>query len=366
MAFNIIDFLLGSKKGKDNQNQAQNQNPAQPSQGQQPAGDPGNPQSPQASGQDNQNFNPEQGQPGQPQQRAKISDIIVKMQEEVKGTSEKITALVTDVKNLENTVNTMGHRMDDVEEFKKNTEEKLTEVDNNMTKFLSLYELINNQYNPFVDKDMPMPQAKEIMIDSSGSTMPQEDEEKEELSYSDVKQGFDHSIVGGHNPISVEPEPKPMSTNTFRSNNVSAPQQSQKPNQYAQAAYDQMDSAILELDTLNIQEAAGDAVPLTHLKTNTNSLVTILSWLEYLIKRVGIEETRNTLRYYTEVLRWLTPEVFFDLDKYLRGMNDKRSLNGDERLSVKDHIVSLYFISKLNERNLDPQLTKAVLQIIKH
>jgi len=34
-------------------------------------------------------------------------------------------------------------------------------------------------------------------------------------------------------------------------------------------------------------------------------------------------------------------------------------------LTVKDHIVSLYFISKLNEKRLDEKLTKAVLEIIK-
>ena len=122
---------------------------------------------------------------------------------------------------------------------------------------------------------------------------------------------------------------------------------------------------MLELDTLSIEEAAGDSVPLTVLKNSTNSLVIILSWLEYLIKKVGIEESRNSLRYYTETLRWITPEVFFDLDKYLRGMKDNKDVSEDASLTVRDHIVSLYFISKLNEKVLDEKLTRAVLQIIK-
>ena len=71
------------------------------------------------------------------------------------------------------------------------------------------------------------------------------------------------------------------------------------------------------------------------------------------------------MRYYTEVLRWITPEVYFDLDKYLRGMKDKKDLKEGETLTVRDHIVSLYFISKLNEKVLDEKLTRAVLQIIK-
>ena len=64
-----------------------------------------------------------------------------------------------------------------------------------------------------------------------------------------------------------------------------------------------------------------------------------------------------------ETLRWLTPEVFFDLDKYLRGMNDVDNVERNQA-NVKDHIVSLYFISKLNEKSLDHRLTKAVLDII--
>ena len=45
-------------------------------------------------------------------------------------------------------------------------------------------------------------------------------------------------------------------------------------------------------------------------------------------------------------------------------MRDKNHEEG-ETLGVRDHIVSLYFISKLNEKTLDTKLTKAVLQIIK-
>lgn len=381
MAFNIIDFLLGTKKNKGQQNPQQNNpqmqqqqpqvNNQQPNQNQQNNTMADQQQSNQ---QGDGNFNPDnatsQPQPQQqgpaPQaggggQRAKVTDVIMKIQEEVKGTSEKVTSMVTDMKNLENNLNTITHRVDDLEESKKSTEEKLSEMDTNMTKFLSLYELINNQYNPFVDKEDEMPPMKNVMVDSQGNSMSDNDTSDEnkdhtELEYSDVKEGFDSKVVGGYNPANESKDKKTVDINRMHSNSHPKVQQ----------AYDEMDSAILELDTLNIQEAAGDAVPLTNLKTNTNSLVTILSWLEYLIKRVGIDEARNTLRYYTEVLRWITPEVFFDLDKYLKGMNDKKSLNGDERLSVKDHIVSLYFISKLNERSLDPQLTKAVLEIIKH
>ncbi len=256
--------------------------------------------------------------------RSSASEVLRKISEELKSTNERVTELVTSVKNVENTVNALGHRIDELEESKKVTDEKLGDIDGNMSKFLSLYELVNNQYNPFVEQiNAEKAQPKEIVIGADGNSS--EGNNSEPKSFEDL----DLKAV---KPIDLGND---------------------------------LDSSLLELDTLNIEEAAGDAVPLTNLKNNTNSLVIILSWLEYLIKKVGIEETRNSLRYYTEVLRWITPEVYFDLDKYLRGMKDKKDLNEDDKLNVKDHIVSLYFISKLNEKALDERLTKAVLQIIK-
>lgn len=273
-------------------------------------------------------------------QKKPISDIITKINSELKDSSERLTGLVTDFKEMENTVNTIGHRLDELEESKKATDEKIHVIDESMTKFLSLYELINNQYNPFVDKDdiMPVLQKKPFMVSADGNTMDSENESE------DVENADDSE----KSPISMDelkvlaPELESLDVNS-----------------------NDLGSVFLELDTLDLDSAAADSVPLKTLKNNTNSLVIILSWLEYLIKRVGKEETRNSLRYYTEVLRWTTPEVYFELDKYLKGMKDKKITEGADTLDVKDHIVSLYFISKLNDKPLDEKLTRAVLQIIK-
>ncbi len=209
-----------------------------------------------------------------------------------------------------------------------------------MTKFLSLYELINNQYNPFVDKEAMNEDARQaaISVTSNGNSESSDEESANE------EKTEKHPDTGM--PIT------PKDLKTIESKKIQIKDD-----------LSDLESALVELDTLNIEEAAGDAVPLTNLKNNTNSLVIILSWLEYLIKRSGMDETRNTLRYYTEVLRWITPEVYFELDKYLKGMKNKEQ--GEGSINVKDHIVSLYFISKLNEKKLDEKLTSAVLRIIK-
>jgi archaellum component FlaD/FlaE len=345
MVMGLIDFLLGGKKKSKMPKTARvqsslNQVGVNVNQNEQNIPD-GTNQNPTANTQDNggangQNESPVMQQQSFPQQRKPIGEVINAIHKELKSTNDRLAEIVTDVKKMENSVLEITNRVEDLEVGKKEMESKFSNVDENMNKFLSLYELVNNQYNPFVEKmgsapqivpeqESVEPEKQEILINNDGSTENEEPKETfEELATPPV-------------------EKEPVKTIEIKSTG----------------------SQLLELDTLNIEEAAGNAVPLTSLKNNTNSLVTILTWLEYMIKKVGIDETRNNLRYYTETLRWISPEVFFELDKYLRGMKDKKNLSGDEKLEVRDHIVSLYFISKLNERNLDEKLTRAVLQIIK-
>jgi len=280
-----------------------------------------------------------------------ISEALLKIHTELKESNERLTGLVTDVKKLEGSVNSLTSRVDMLDKKSKESDEKFSDLDNNMTKFLSLYELINNQYNPFVSNDSPISNTESPKI-----VLPENTQENLDGTLMDTQ--ADSNDSSSHNP--TEELNNVSNHSVFNSNNEEKTQiktinlSSKKTN---------VSQSLLELDTLNIEEAAADCVPLTKLKNNTNGLVIILSWLEYLIGKVGIEESRNTLRYYTETLRWLTPEVFFDLDKYLRGMNDVENPQRNQT-NVKDHIVSLYFISKLNEKSLDHRLTKAVLDII--
>ncbi len=350
MVLGLMDFLLGGKKKTKLPRNAQvtspqTQNSSMPQNGggaQVPDGVNNTTQNAQSNEMQfedqnaNNNVNVQKTQQAQPQQssggaqvqRRSVSEALSKMHKELKETNSRITDMVASIKNVESNVNSLGHRIDDLEASKKETTDKFNDIDSSLSKFLSLYELINNQYNPFVSQEESS--VKKVVLNNGGGTS---EESESQVSVKDAVKALPDAI----------PELKDAK----------------------KVSVEDLESTLLELDTLDIEEAAADAVPLTRLKNNTNSLVVILSWLEYLTKRVGIEESRNTLRYYTEVLRWITPEVFFDLDKYLRGMSDKKAHEG-ETLGVRDHIVSLYFISKLNEKTLDEKLTKAVLQIIKN
>ena len=384
MALGLIQFLLG---GKTKKKEAKNTTAA-------PANNPSNPQIQTQNNQNSANQNssvstnqtasnseenkspnqiPSTSTPAPSQQssgnKKSVSEVLMKMHKEMKETNERLTGLVTDIKKLENSVSSLNSRVDSLDKKSKENDSKFKEIDSNMAQFLSLYELINNQYNPFVSKDeMPKIQPEKVEVESiqepstepielsnlndngNGSSLEMPPNE-EEFKFDDSEnKPFEKEIkIEGVPPLSE-----------LKNDNV----QEGKEVKYVESKpTSKISQSLLELDTLNIEAAAADAVPLTMLKSNTNALVIILSWMEYLIKKVGIEETRNTLRYYTETLRWMTPEVFFELDKYLRGMSDVRN-PARAKTNVRDHIVSLYFISKLNEKSLDHKLTTAVLEII--
>ncbi|MFP4401661.1 MAG: FlaD/FlaE family flagellar protein [Candidatus Nanoarchaeia archaeon] len=386
MALGIIQFLLGGKNNKAKSKETQtssvpvantqnNNNNNNNNQVQQNQDSNSSEQKLQESTKQEQSQNQQNNFSNQQQASLKpvgggnkksVSEVLMKMHKEMKESNERITGLVTDIKKIENSVNSLTTRVEELDKKSKENDSKIKEFDNNMSQFLSLYELINNQYNPFVSQeDLP----KKV-----GSVEVSQEQKKEELIEENNNEPLEIEIPqedSNSNGTVLQRDDDEFklkdNVENTKSSEMRIPQREANPEIIAiapeQKEEKKISSSLLELDTLNIEEAAADAVPLTVLKNNTNALVIILSWLEYLIKRVGIEETRNTLRYYTETLRWMTPEVFFDLDKYLRGMSDTHKPLR-HKTNVKDHIVSLYFISKLNEKSLDEKLTKAVLEII--
>ena len=379
MALGLIQFLLGGKTKKapsknqnassnevknteNNNNEAQSSSPIQQES-----------QNRVESNTSNQNEQRQQTSQSSSQSsnaggnKKSVSEVLMKIHKEMKETNERLTSVVTDVKKLENSVNSLAGRVENLDKKDRENDAKFKEINSNMGQFLSLYELINNQYNPFVSQeDMPMKNLTSAQAPETPPVIEESQENPIELdNFNDNSNGSvlehmpeDNSAfsIEGVPPLSELKSPQPQKEVVKEEpKTIVIPKDTNSSFK--------MSPSLLELDTLNIEAAASDAVPLTMLKNNTNALVIILSWMEYLIKNVGIEETRNTLRYYTETLRWMTPEVFFDLDKYLRGMSDNPRPSR-AKTNVRDHIVSLYFISKLNEKSLDEKLTKAVLEII--
>ena len=238
----------------------------------------------------------------------------------------------------------------DIEKNQKLISEKIDKMESQMVKFLSLYELISNQFNPFIDeesrgkfpkiskKDLEnFDKKEEVEVKSREDDLVLEEENNEDIKEVETKQEEELKAQESKNTILKKIE---------NSNED-----------------DVLDESFIDLDTLNIKKDVS-GIPLKKLKTDTNSLVILLNWLKYLVKICGHEKSREALKYYAEVLKWISSEVYFEIDKYLDGLEIEPNKKL-QKLRIRDHIVSLYFISKLNNGILDKKLTDTVLKIIK-
>ena len=340
------------------------------------------------------------------------NNLLAAVKEEIRSTTENVTKITSTMKTVEESVDKMVGTVDILEKENVETQKKFASIDMNMRKFLSLYEIVNNQYNPFVTNDGKHPTP--ILV-SSEPTMTKEEiqehlspEELEEPEESIIPEKEEEQI----NPedaltmevedinkeIIIEQEPKNLPgfgpngeydsqkaeedlRNLIKQNTIPQKEEitvkkmeeqiatvpiKEEKEQIEKPNLNDDELSFFDFDTLSMEKAATDSIPLKSIKNNTNGLFIILSWLEYMVKRMGIESTRDTLRYYTETLSWITPEVFFELDKFLRGMNEMTKESNFKVVNVRDHIVSLYFISKLNNKELDKKLVSSVLRIIKN
>ena len=259
--------------------------------------------------------------------------------EEVKNiennSKESSNDLLNIVSELKNNASNTKQEISELESHQKNILDRLENIENQMTKFLSLYEVVSNKYNPFIeDEKNPDDKIKNIL------------DKKDDL--------FEEEI-------SNEKPKKDLIKNLIK---TEIPQKEILHKELKEEKSKDDSPSFIDLDTLNSKDKIS-GIPLIKLNSDTNSLVLVLNWLKYLVGIGGHEGCRQALKYYAEILKWITPEVYFDLDKLLEGL-ETVNVEKIKKLQVKDHIVSLYFIAKLNSGSLDKKLTQVVLDIIEH
>ncbi len=79
------------------------------------------------------------------------------------------------------------------------------------------------------------------------------------------------------------------------------------------------------------------------------STMMVLKWLGFLIDRVGMQNLENVLEFYYGV-GWISEDVLNTLMKYAEGIRPhprEPEWRPDEKLTIRDHIVSLLFIERL-------------------
>jgi archaellum component FlaD/FlaE len=90
-------------------------------------------------------------------------------------------------------------------------------------------------------------------------------------------------------------------------------------------------------------------------------LMLMLKWLEFLLKKAGYVGMIKALLYYEE-LGWISESVRSKLIKYAEEIKSDGAYYGKRSLSIKDHMVSLFFISKLQGIRISPSVYASVLE----
>lgn len=89
-------------------------------------------------------------------------------------------------------------------------------------------------------------------------------------------------------------------------------------------------------------------------------LMLMMKWLDFLLKKAGYRGMIKALLYYEE-LGWISEDVRNKMIKYAEEIKINGAPSGKRSLSIKDHIVSLFFISKLQGIKVSPSVYSAVL-----
>jgi len=101
-----------------------------------------------------------------------------------------------------------------------------------------------------------------------------------------------------------------------------------------------------------------EKVRLKRIPGDVLSTMIAMKWLELLIDKVGISNLPDVLEFYNE-MGWISEEALITLVKYARGtkpFHEDVDWKPDEKLTARDHMLSLLFIEKLRGKKVSRDL----------
>jgi archaellum component FlaD/FlaE len=103
--------------------------------------------------------------------------------------------------------------------------------------------------------------------------------------------------------------------------------------------------------------------PLQKISNETEHIVILMKWLQYLVDKIGKSHLSDILTYYVDI-GWISDDVRLDIIDYSKGITEEISKEGSkktsEQLTTKDHIQSLLFIQKLKGQQLDERFISKI------
>ncbi|MFH1055770.1 MAG: FlaD/FlaE family flagellar protein [Candidatus Altiarchaeota archaeon] len=217
--------------------------------------------------------------------------------------TEDFTALLGgggDTEELQNKIKTLEDKTTKLESTVKETldmtkenRDRLDSIDSNMKKFISLYELVTNQINPFVDTAQPFKKAANLPkpVESEEEPKPVREKPKhvkEEPEYVEEEPNSEDVVVSPLEDM-VKPEPKPQPKRELKPEPVTEPADGSEKVMFLQSVKDGNASFVLE-------------------------------WITSLVSKDGnIEHNTKLLKYLWE-LGWITPKAYEALMQHIQAL----------------------------------------------
>ncbi|MFC2154636.1 FlaD/FlaE family flagellar protein [Candidatus Altiarchaeota archaeon] len=305
------------------------------------------------------------GAPLPPDVGIKLNDMEAKLTE-VDKLKEQIGEMSDNTKNLE-------VQLADTSKVSKASQEKLTEIDKNMKKFLSLYEMVTNQINPFVESKTfevtpqgslldsmeevappeVAPEEEYVVEEAPAEEVVEEEAPAEEVAEETVEEA-PKAVINADEPLSAgEGEDVLVMEAVHRKDNslalklfasmVDAEEAKEKKAAILKSLVDlgwitpkahlDISKHIGEGETEEFEVYGEDdqgeaSLPMPPISPEEKeSLIPLMKWIDEMSDKVGAEGIIDILKYLVE-LGWVTPEAHEELMRYIKG--DESIITGPE------------------------------------
>lgn len=310
-----------------------------------------------------------------------------RIEELVNSKAEQIKTNVEAVKNLESNFSKIEQM---VSSGKKGTDEfkdRLDKIDETVLELLSLYEVVSSTVNPFVgDKDNPMteklldierkveeisnksPEIPSSLIEDFDIKIRNFENNVEELKKIVESNAINEEILVERVTEQVMDRTKPLMeqiTESLKESKSAQDPQSQNSDpstqQIDQTGQDTdqrgQDMDQTKPDTVQVPQYVNEnnkEVRLSYLDNRPETSIILLSWIEFLLEKVGRNNLIDVLEYYIEIC-WISEEVSSKMMDYASGI-DYYVERPSWKLLPEDHTKSLLFIEQLRGRKIDKNL----------
>lgn len=276
----------------------------------------------------------------------KHEETVKRIDELLNSKAETINANAESIKTIENRLSKMDISISTVKRNIEEYNERFSKMEENILELLSLYEVVSNTVNPFVGDNENKPKHLERfdtienrLKNLEGNlqyleSINQQDAVVSEEVLQQVRKEIDEKLEDFNEKL--------------ESMIQSVPDTRKEQHIIDEPDYEPPESRADEIPIL----ARSDNSPLlVSINNNSETSIVLLSWVEFLMEKVGRNNLMDVLDYYTEI-GWIAEEVSNKILAYASGL-DYYDEKPTWKLLPQDHTKSLMFIERLLGKKID-------------